>query len=155
MSKDQINKNLDSDHDGLSDAAEINFYKTNPYQADTDGDGVDDGTEISLGRNPRGFGLWQDLFIPNSRNNFKPRVLHPKRIFFYSLSAITIKALVVIMVLSFPIQAWLTPDLLAQQSQRIVDVTNNLRATLDINPLNNNPILQQAALAKTEDMLVN
>ena len=155
MSKNQTTTILDSDRDGLSDEAEINFYKTNPYQADTDGDGVDDGLEIALGRNPRGVGLWQDLFIPNQNNNFRPRALHPQRIFFYSLSAVFIKILVIAIVLSFPIQAWLTPDLLAEQSQKIVDATNNLRLSLNIEPLSNSPVLQAAALDKTEDMLVN
>ncbi len=155
MSKNQTTKILDSDRDGLSDEAEIKFYKTDPYKADTDGDGIDDGLEIALGRNPRGVGLWQDLFIPSHNNNFKPKALHPQRIFFYSLSAVFIKILVIAIVLSFPIQAWLTPDLLAEQSQKIVDATNNLRLSLNIEPLNNNSVLQAAALDKTEDMLVN
>jgi hypothetical protein len=39
---------LDSDHDGLSDLAEVQIG-SNPYQADTDHDGVSDGVEHRLG----------------------------------------------------------------------------------------------------------
>lgn len=42
----------DSDTDTVSDFDEVNFYKTNPFTADTDGDGFSDSTEISLGQNP-------------------------------------------------------------------------------------------------------
>ncbi len=47
----------DYDNDGLSDADELNFYKTNPYNADTDGDGYQDGEEVKNGYNPLGEGL--------------------------------------------------------------------------------------------------
>lgn len=42
----------DTDSDGLSDPAEIFFYKTDPLKADTDGDGVNDGQEIRAKTNP-------------------------------------------------------------------------------------------------------
>jgi hypothetical protein len=43
---------LDSDGDGLSDAAERLVYKTDPQNPDTDGDGVSDGVEVAMGSNP-------------------------------------------------------------------------------------------------------
>ena len=42
----------DSDRDGLSDAQELNVYKTDPVNEDTDGDGILDGDEIILGLDP-------------------------------------------------------------------------------------------------------
>ena len=39
-------KSQDSDGDKLSDADEINQYKTDPYNADTDGDGLNDYIEV-------------------------------------------------------------------------------------------------------------
>lgn len=36
----------DTDSDGLSDAAEVTVYDTNPVMADTDGDGMKDGAEV-------------------------------------------------------------------------------------------------------------
>lgn len=43
---------VDSDNDGLSDAAEIHSHGTNPILADTDGDGMPDGLEITHSLNP-------------------------------------------------------------------------------------------------------
>jgi len=45
---------FDTDHDGLSDQAELNFYGTDPVKADTDGDGYPDGYEVAGGYNPSG-----------------------------------------------------------------------------------------------------
>ncbi len=46
----------DTDNDGLLDKEEIDIYKTNPLNPDTDGDGYSDGTEIKSGYNPLGQG---------------------------------------------------------------------------------------------------
>ena len=48
--KEQANK--DSDKDGISDYDEITLFKTNPFNADTDGDGYPDGVEILNGTDP-------------------------------------------------------------------------------------------------------
>ena len=44
---------IDSDNDGLSDQDEINLFKTDPNNPDTDGDGYNDYTEIYNGYSPR------------------------------------------------------------------------------------------------------
>ena len=44
---------IDSDGDGLSDELEINLFKTDPNNMDTDSDGYDDFTEIYNGYSPR------------------------------------------------------------------------------------------------------
>lgn len=43
---------IDSDGDGISDFDEINLYKTDPNNPDTDNDGFNDGIEIIRGFNP-------------------------------------------------------------------------------------------------------
>jgi hypothetical protein len=48
----EAQKLLDTDHDGLSDYAELNIYHTSPYLADTDSDGVPDAIEIAQGTDP-------------------------------------------------------------------------------------------------------
>jgi hypothetical protein len=52
----QVNYNgqepIDSDLDGLTDQAEIQVYKTDPNNPDTDGDGYFDGAEVLAGSNP-------------------------------------------------------------------------------------------------------
>jgi hypothetical protein len=45
-------QSIDTDHDGLNDYEEINFYETSTYLPDTDSDGIDDKTEIARGKNP-------------------------------------------------------------------------------------------------------
>lgn len=45
-------QSIDTDHDGLNDYEEMNFYETSAYLPDTDSDGLDDKTEISQGKNP-------------------------------------------------------------------------------------------------------
>jgi len=47
---------FDTDGDGISDADEINVWKTDPTNTDTDGDGFSDGLEILRGYNPAGDG---------------------------------------------------------------------------------------------------
>ncbi len=42
----------DTDHDGLTDYAELNIYRTSPYLADTDSDAVPDSVEIAQETNP-------------------------------------------------------------------------------------------------------
>jgi hypothetical protein len=43
---------VDSDNDGISDYDEVNLYRTNPNDPDTDGDGFVDGIEIIRGFDP-------------------------------------------------------------------------------------------------------
>ncbi len=39
-------QSIDTDHDGLNDYEELNFYSTSPYLPDSDSDGIEDKTEI-------------------------------------------------------------------------------------------------------------
>jgi len=45
-------KLMDSDNDGVSNADEINVYKTSPYLPDSDSDGILDKDEIAAGTDP-------------------------------------------------------------------------------------------------------
>lgn len=49
-------KTSDTDKDGLTDFTEIEQYKTDPKNKDTDGDGYVDGYEVLNGFNPKGAG---------------------------------------------------------------------------------------------------
>ena len=147
--------NADTDKDELGDYQEVHVYKTDPLDPDTDSDDMSDGQEVKSGRNPRGKGNLRDLFIPNQCNSFKPHALHPKRLAFHAISAITIKVIMVAFALSFPVQAWLSPDILHQQAQKIIQLTNNIRTELGIAPVVENQVLNQAALNKANDMLID
>lgn len=144
----------DSDSDGLDDYEEVNVYGTDPNNPDTDGDGMSDGKEVRRGRNPLGPGKLKDFFVPHEGNNYRPNSLHPKRLVFYTVSSLVIKAIVVILLLAMPVTAWLTPDILREESKKIIDLTNEIRKNLGLNSLSENEFLNQSALNKIQDMLV-
>ena len=100
-------------------------------------------------------GSLKDYFIPHAGNDYKPHSLHPKRLFFHALSLVAIKIIVVVFAVSFPLAAWMTPDLALQQAQKIISLTNDLRKSLSLPALTENQKLDQAAAAKAQDMLLN
>ncbi len=145
----------DTDNDGLTDWEEVKIYKTDPLNPDTDKDGVKDGQEALSGRNPLGAGRLKDFFIPTPKNNYQPKILHPKRIIFYAVSSVIIKTLVIFFLFAMPISAWLTPDILNQESEKIIKLTNEIRKKLNLPLLEKDILLNQVALAKAKDMLTN
>lgn len=58
----EIDMELDSDLDGLTDYEEINIYNTDPQDPDTDGDSYSDGEEVLNGYNPLGDGLLENSY---------------------------------------------------------------------------------------------
>jgi hypothetical protein len=68
---------------------------------------------------------------------------------------LVIKVILVIFLIVLPISAWLTPDLLLEQSQKIIQLTNSIRNNLGVKPLTESSLLNQAASNKAEDMLNN
>jgi hypothetical protein len=147
-------KFIDSDQDGLSDWEEKNVYGSDPHDEDTDGDGVDDGEAVIKGMNPATGEKFKDFFIPNKKNNYQPKSLHSKRILFHAGAAIVIKLVVVFFIVSYPLTAWMTPDLIAEQGRKIIVLTNELRKELSLPVLKENTKLDQAAYAKVQDMFL-
>lgn len=101
--------------------------------------------------------FWQkakNFFLPQEDNNYHPYVLRGERLWFYATSAILVKLVVVVFVVLLPVAAWLTPDLMSQESKRIVNLTNDFRASLQLEPLQESAVLNQAAYNKAQDMLV-
>lgn len=50
---DQVKlQSIDTDHDGLNDYEELNFYITSPYLPDSDSDGIDDKIEVTNHTDP-------------------------------------------------------------------------------------------------------
>ncbi len=147
--------NPDTDGDGLSDYEEVKIYQTDPLNPDTNNDGINDGDSVKRGINPRGNGKLRDLFIPYYGNNYQPEFLKAKRVLFYSGSAILVKIIVVLAIAMLPLSAWVTPDVSTEQSRKIIQLTNQVRQNLKLQPLTENYILDQVALAKAQDMLTN
>ncbi len=148
-------KFIDSDKDGLSDWEEINIYGSDPHDEDTDGDGVDDGEEVLQGRNPATGEKFKDFFIPHAGNNYKPKSLHPKRLLFHAASVLVVKLMLFLLVFFYPMTAWMTPDVSAEEGRKIIALTNTLRKSLSLDILTENQKLDQAANKKVEDMLIN
>ncbi|MEI6835801.1 MAG: CAP domain-containing protein [Candidatus Falkowbacteria bacterium] len=151
----KIKKNRDSDGDGLSDFDEINYFGSDPYNADSDGDGIEDGEAVLNGQDPVGGGYLKDFFIPHQGNNYKPKSLHPKRLLFHAGGALLVKLIVILLVVFYPLAAWMTPDISKEEGAKIIALTNNLRASLSLDALKENSKLDQAASGKVEDMLIN
>jgi len=145
----------DSDGDGLSDFDEINIFGSDPFNADSDGDGLEDGEAVLNGKDPVGGGSLKDFFIPHAGNNYKPKSLHPKRLLFHAASVLVVKLMLFLLIFFYPITAWMTPDVSAEEGHKIIALTNTLRKSLALNPLTENQKLNQAAAQKVEDMFIN
>ena len=96
----------------------------------------------------------KNLFIPHQANDYKPSILHPKRLLFHGLSAVFIKLIIFVAILGLPATAWLSPDVLKDESRKIISLTNNIRVEKNLNTLNENSLLNQAAVNKVQDMMV-
>ncbi|MCX6740294.1 MAG: CAP domain-containing protein [Candidatus Parcubacteria bacterium] len=99
--------------------------------------------------------MLKDLFIPHEANDYQPKILHPKRLFFHGAAAVIIKIFVLMALLVLPSRAWLTPDVMTAESKEIIALTNELRQKLNLPMLQENALLNQAAYNKAQDMMVN
>lgn len=153
--KNKVPKFKDSDSDGLSDYDEINIFGSDPYNSDSNGDGIEDGEAVLNGRDPVTNHKLKDFFVPYAGNNYQPKSLSPKRLLFHAFSVLIVKALLFLLVFFYPVTAWMTPDVLTEESYKIIALTNDLRKKLSLNSLNKNQKLDQAATKKVEDMLIN
>ncbi len=115
--------------------------------------------KISLHRrifsHPLGQGSFKDFFIPHHGNKHQPKSLHPKRVLFHISVALVTKAIVLMFVLNYPITAWMTPDVSAGESKKIITLTNSLRASVGVTTLSESQKLNQAAYSKVQDMFIN
>lgn len=143
---------IDSDFDGLADWEELELG-TDPFKADTDGDGVKDGIQYKTQKAALELTMLKDLFIPHAGNGFKPMALHPGRILFHAGTAVLLKLLLIGFIVAMPIEAWLAPDILIGQQQKIIALTNNVRLENSIKPLRESSLLNHAAEAKVTDMI--
>lgn len=91
-------------------------------------------------------------FIPHEGNDYHPHALHTKRAFLYGGLLIALKAFVVAFAVALPTEAFLAPDVLSAQAQRIIALTNNLRNEQGLPLLDTNGLLTTSAGLKAEDM---
>lgn len=91
-------------------------------------------------------------FIPHAENNYHPHILHTKRAFFYTLVFVVMKMIVVVFVVLLPSEAYLHPDILAEQSRALLALTNDERTEKGFLPLVVQSKLTHSAGAKANDM---
>lgn len=96
-----------------------------------------------------------DFFIPHAGNNHAPHILHPKRAVLYGAVAAGAKALVVLTTALMPLEAFLAPDILAAQQEKLVTLVNETRAEQGLTPLTAAPLLRTSAQLKADDMASN
>lgn len=98
--------------------------------------------------------FFKNFFVPHAGNSYEPHFLRPKRLFWYGLTSVAIKAVAVVFISFLPLYAWMTPDIMAEEANRIVALTNEVRATTGLRALAPNALLAEAAQKKTADMLL-
>lgn len=99
--------------------------------------------------------MLKKLFIPHRGNDYKPHLLHHKRVWFYGIFLALLKVIVLVFVLLAPEQAWLSGDALARQADNIAVLTNETRLKNNLPALAINLTLNNSANLKAEDMNAN
>ena len=97
----------------------------------------------------------KDFFIPHTGNNHAPHILHPKRALLYGGVFIATKTIVFITILLLPLQAYMLPDVLAEQERQLDSLINDLRAQNDLPALPANTQLTTSAQFKADDMVAS
>jgi uncharacterized protein YkwD len=98
---------------------------------------------------------FRQLLVPGHHNDFKPHLLRSKRTAFYSLVFITLKAIIITAALLVPHEAYLLPDILQAEANRVYTFTNSLRSDSGIATLRQSNRLARSADAKANDMVSN
>ncbi len=87
-------------------------------------------------------------FVPTPRNRYQPYALRKKALTFYVTVLFIFKASVGIFVFAYPQPAFYA----SANVEEILRLTNEERAKVGVAPLSLNPLLNQSALLKTNDM---
>ncbi len=97
----------------------------------------------------------KQYFIPHEKNNYHPHALHLKRAVLYGALGIAAKVLVIVFVLAVPLSAYMAPDVLRGQADKIVSLVNEIRALKGERALEFTPPLVSSSQAKADDMAKN
>lgn len=95
------------------------------------------------------------FFIPHEGNNYHPHILHSKRAVLYSLLMLLVKAIVVLFVVLVPTEAFLLPDVLKNQQDEIITLTNEVREQKGLPKLTGINALDRSSTARATDMSEN
>lgn len=91
-------------------------------------------------------------FIPHRANRYHPHILHTKHVLRSSIAFLALKVFLVAFAFFIPAEAFVAPDVLLQQGQRLIAMTNEVRAQNNLPPLKTNSPLTHSAQMRADDM---
>lgn len=89
------------------------------------------------------------IFIPCEENGYRPKFLESRFLFYYLIVLLVLKLIIIPFLIYFPRTVFFAD--LTQAA--LIKFTNQEREVMGINPLKENPILNEAAYLKAKDML--
>ncbi len=92
------------------------------------------------------------FFIPHEENNYHPHALHHGRVLFYGFLGIAVKMIVVVTALLLPVQAYVVPEVLVAQQERVIELTNEIRSREGVPLLEYTEPLAESSWNKALDM---
>ncbi|MFA7662976.1 MAG: CAP domain-containing protein [Patescibacteria group bacterium] len=95
---------------------------------------------------------FKKYFIPHLENDYQPHFLHTKRVVFYGLFFLMVKVILMAFVLFLPNEAFVLPDVLAEEQRQIVALTNKARVEKGLPALKIVTKLNASAQLKADDM---
>ncbi len=95
---------------------------------------------------------FKKYFIPHKGNKYHPHALHTHHTVLYAVLFTILKAVLIIVALFIPAEAFVTPDVLADQGAKIIARTNQVRIEQGLPELKVSSLLVHSAEAKAIDM---
>lgn len=92
-------------------------------------------------------------FIPHRGNRYRPHLLHPKHTLWYTALFVALKAFLIVVALFIPAEAFVSPNVLAEQQTKLITLTNQVRVQKGLPPLAVDARLMRSATTRAEDML--
>lgn len=91
-------------------------------------------------------------FIPHKGNKYHPHALHTKHTALYALLFTILKVVLIVVAVLVPAEAFIAPDVLADQGAKIIARTNQVRVEQGLPALKTDSLLIRSATAKATDM---
>lgn len=91
-------------------------------------------------------------FIPHKGNNYHPHALHTKHAFLYAVLFTILKVMLIVVAVLIPAEAFVAPDVLADQGAKIIARTNEIRVEQGLPPLTRAHLLVRSAQNRAADM---
>lgn len=91
-------------------------------------------------------------FIPHKGNKYHPHALHTKHTLLYAVLFTILKVVLIIVAVLVPAEAFIAPDVLADQAVKIIARTNQVRVEQGLPELKVSSLLVRSANAKAMDM---